>query len=220
MLEPLDEFVAVSANPVDELRGVAAIVHPLIEELRVLHDELAIGREDEIELEILGVVPIDGAHEGSLEVDTPAVEHSIRRLPEVPDGVMFAGLLHHEASVGRPRVSCCPRVTSVLGRPLADQSATGGHSWASPCPIQHHHRFGKHNHPYRNCGSSPSQASGAGDQWDLLCRVEFVKSERRSDWSDFKDRANLDRRSHVRALNIVVDQPELLAASTSLAFSS
>src|SRR5690348_11407571 len=70
-------------------------VHPVAQaglELRlVLPLARAVGEEDQVELEILGVVPVSGAAERLLEVHVPAREPPLRAGPEMPDRVQLAG---------------------------------------------------------------------------------------------------------------------------------
>src|SRR5206468_8553906 len=71
---------------------------------------------DDVEFQILCVVPDGGAAERLLEVDVPTHKGSIRTSPEVPDRMVVAGTLHHQRAVPLPPpASPVPGVLRVHG---------------------------------------------------------------------------------------------------------
>ena len=113
------QLVAERTDPPDEVGAEAALGDPVLEHLVVLHHVGAVRRDDDVELEVLGVVADLGAHEVGLQVEVPAGELPLRPRPEVPDRVGVARPLDHQAPVALPARLRVPRVPAVGGGPVA-----------------------------------------------------------------------------------------------------
>src|SRR5262249_27545368 len=86
----------------------ASLADAFLQELVVLPLPAPVGRDDDVELEVLRVVSLGGAAERLLQVDVPAAELPLGAVPEDPDRVRVAPPLQHHQAVSLPAPAAAP----------------------------------------------------------------------------------------------------------------
>src|ERR1051325_6486871 len=126
----------------DLFRCEAALADPFLHDVVVFQLPAALGRDPDVELEVLRVVADRRAAEGLLQVDVPAVELPRRAGPEDPDRIGLARTLQHEDAVPQPPLFPVPRMTAIRTRPVAggeaERSALGDIGRQQPRLVDDH----------------------------------------------------------------------------------